>query len=58
MVFKLSESAMVEGIEQVAKNWKNLALSSAAGLIQFSFQEEPQALADAIIEAYYRTPHG
>jgi hypothetical protein len=58
MVFKLSESAMVEGIEQVAKNWKNLALSSTAGLIQFSFQEEPQALADAILEAYYRTPHG
>lgn len=54
MVFKLTESAVCDAIEQTAKNWKTIALSDTAGLIQFSFKEEPEELANKILEQYYR----
>ncbi|MCF4967144.1 DUF4007 family protein [Nostoc sp. CMAA1605] len=54
MVFKLSESAVCDAIEQVAR-WSNLiALSDSAGLIQFSFTSEPEALAEDILDKYYK----
>jgi hypothetical protein len=54
MVFKLSESAVCDAIEQVAR-WSNfLYLSDSAGLIQFSFTSEPEALAEDILDKYYK----
>lgn len=53
MVFKLPESAVCEAIERVARGWDAIALSEAAGLIQFSFTKNPKDLADHIIERYY-----
>ncbi|MDY6940891.1 MAG: DUF4007 family protein [Cyanobacteriota bacterium] len=56
MAFKLSESALCEAIEQVASTQDRVALSDAAGLIQFSFTEEPEALANDILDKYYTNP--
>lgn len=53
MALKLSESAICEAIEKVAK-WSNkVYLSDSAGLIQFSFKSEPEALGQSILEKYY-----
>lgn len=53
MVFKLSESAMCDAIEQVATRWNAIELSDTAGLIQMSFTSEPANLAEQILENYY-----
>ncbi|HIK11152.1 MAG TPA: DUF4007 family protein [Oscillatoriaceae cyanobacterium M33_DOE_052] len=55
MVFKLSESALSEAIEQVARQWDKIAISDSAGLIQFYFTESPRHLADEILEQYYHS---
>jgi len=54
MVFKLSENSICQAIEEVAKTSKKLFLSDSAGLIQFSFNTEPQDLANEILEQYYK----
>lgn len=54
MVFKLSESAVCDAIEEVAKNLNSIALSESAGLIQFSYKEKPDVLAEKILDEYYR----
>jgi hypothetical protein len=54
MIFKLSEGAICDAIEQLSETRKNLALSDSAGLIQFSFQEEPVELANEILDQYYK----
>ncbi|MHC0068866.1 DUF4007 family protein [Nostoc sp. UIC 10890] len=55
MAFKLSESAVCDAIEQVARQSKSgISLSDSAGLIQFSFTSEPKALAEDILDKYYR----
>ncbi|MBW4566305.1 MAG: DUF4007 family protein [Mojavia pulchra JT2-VF2] len=55
MAFKLSESAVCDAIEQVARWPKSaISLSDSAGLIQFSFTSEPEALAGDILDKYYR----
>lgn len=53
MVFKLTESALCEAIETVAKRLSSIALSDTAGLIQLSFNEEPASLAQEILDEYY-----
>jgi hypothetical protein len=58
MVFKLPESAVCDAIERVARQWKAIALSESAGLIQFSFNEDPEVLAKDIIERYYNLRRG
>ena len=55
MAFKLSESALCEAIERVARSTDYLALSDSAGLIQFSFARDPKQLADDILDKYYQT---
>lgn len=53
MAFKLSESAVCNAIEQV-QGWSNsIALSESAGLIQFSFTQEPVRIARDILDKYY-----
>lgn len=53
MVFKLTESAVCDAVEKVAKNFNQVILSDAAGLIQFSYTEEPSVLALDILYKYY-----
>ena len=49
MVFKLTENALCDAIEVVAKYLISINLSDTAGLIQLSFNEDPATLADAIL---------
>jgi hypothetical protein len=53
MVFKLPESAVCDAIETVARRLNKINLSETAGLIQFSFNDDPLLLADDILEQYY-----
>ncbi|NJL76954.1 MAG: DUF4007 family protein [Saprospiraceae bacterium] len=54
MALKLSENAICEAIEKVAKWSNNVYLSDSAGLIQFSFKSEPETLGKGILEKYYK----
>jgi len=53
LIFRLTESAICEAIETVARQWKQLSLSDAAGKLQFSFESDPLALAEDILNQYY-----
>ncbi|WP_448598941.1 DUF4007 family protein [Thermoleptolyngbya sp.] len=55
LVFKLTESALCDAIEAVARRRDQIRLSDAAGKLQFSFEGEPLSLAAAILDGYYRT---
>lgn len=52
--FKLSEMAICEAIEKIARHNKKLSFNETAGLIQFSFTTEPQKLANNILTDYYK----
>ncbi|MBD2255311.1 DUF4007 family protein [Nostoc parmelioides] len=54
MIFKLSESAVCDAIEQVARWSTSISLSDSSGLIQFSFTSKPEALAKDILDKYYK----
>ncbi|HAG80541.1 MAG TPA: DUF4007 domain-containing protein [Cyanobacteria bacterium UBA12227] len=54
MAFKLTESAICEAIERVERQFNSIALSESAGLIQFSYNSEPEQLANAILDNYYK----
>ncbi len=54
LVFKLTESALCDAIEIIARRWQPITLSDAAGKLQFSFEGEPQQLAADILDRYYR----
>ncbi|MBR8827712.1 MAG: DUF4007 family protein [Gomphosphaeria aponina SAG 52.96 = DSM 107014] len=53
LVFKLSESAICNAIEEVTATNNGVFLSDSAGLIQFSFTENPLDLAGKILATYY-----
>jgi hypothetical protein len=53
MLFKLTESALSEAIEQVARRFKPINLSDAAGKLQLSFAKAPLPLAQALLNSYY-----
>jgi len=55
MAFKLNESAICDAIEKIARQTSVVALSDSAGLIQFSFYEDPLALAAKLLDNYYST---
>jgi hypothetical protein len=62
LVFKLTESAICDAIEVVARRWEQIRLSDAAGKLQFSFVaeraaglEKPLELSEALLDKYYRT---
>ena len=52
-IFKLTESALCEIIEQVSRDFKQIALTETAGLLQFSYQENPKLLAEELLTLYY-----
>lgn len=54
MAFKLTESAICDAIERVERHFNSIALSESAGLIQFSYTSEPEALASDILDKYYK----
>lgn len=54
LIFKLTESAICDAIETVARQWKQISLSDAAGKLQLSFEDEPLKLAADILDNYYR----
>ncbi len=54
VVFKLSQEALYEAIEIVCRRYQNLDLADTAGLIQLSFPEKPEHLAQKIITDYYQ----
>lgn len=53
LVFKLTESIISGAISQLSQTWTELELRETAGLVQFSFAQEPGVLAEAILERYY-----
>jgi hypothetical protein len=55
LVFRLTERSMCEAIEKVARQFPQIAVSDAAGKLQLSFSDEPQQLADSILDRYYQT---
>jgi hypothetical protein len=54
LVFKLSESAIAEAIERVVRRSDSLFLSDTAGLIQFSYTDDPADLAMEVLQRYYQ----
>jgi Protein of unknown function (DUF4007) len=54
LVFRLTERAMCEAIEKIARIFPQIAISDAAGKLQLSFDDEPQQLADRILNRYYQ----
>lgn len=55
IVFKLTENILCAAIETVAREFDAIILSDTAGLIQLSFTDEPDILADEILEQYYNS---
>jgi hypothetical protein len=53
MVFKLSESALCDAIEQVARWCNEIALSEGGGIIQMSFDQDPINLSHTLLNRYY-----
>lgn len=54
LAFKLTESAICDAIETLARRWEQIRLSDAAGKLQFSFEGEPLQLAAGILDRYYQ----
>ena len=54
LVFKLSESALYDAIEQVSRWCDALTLSDSTNLLQISLTESPKPLIKEVIEHYYQ----
>ncbi|MFP4134364.1 MAG: DUF4007 family protein [Halothece sp.] len=54
LVFKLGESGIYDAIEAVTASSDSLTLSDTAGLIQFSFKDDPLLLANDILDKYFQ----
>lgn len=52
-VFKLTEAAIAEAIEQVARQRDDLFMADSAGLLQLQYEGEPLELAEAILDEYF-----
>ena len=55
-VFKLSEAAIAEAIEQVArqrKDQEDLFISDSAGLLQLQYEGDPLEMSEAILNEYF-----
>ena len=53
-VFKLSEAATCDAIEQVARWCNEITFSDSAGIIQMSFTQDPAKLSHTLLNRYYR----
>lgn len=54
LVFKLTQGALFEAIENVSSTLSSISLSDTAGVIQFFYDEDPEILAEGLIENYYK----
>lgn len=54
LVFRLMERSICDALEQVARQFPQIAVSDAAGKLQLSFDTEPQQLAENILDRYYQ----
>lgn len=55
MVFKLTLQSLADALENVTLTNNNLAFSEQAGLLQFSFDGEPQEIANKLLANYYQS---
>lgn len=55
MIFKLTESAICNAIEEMSKTVTSISLSDTAGLIQFAFTSDPIHLSQDILLRYYQS---
>jgi len=53
-VFKLSEAAICDAIEQVARWCNEITFSDSAGIIQMSFTQDPAKLSHTLLNRYYK----
>lgn len=53
LCFRLSESALADAVEIIARHSDNIFLSDTAGLIQMSFEGEPKVLSKKLLDVYY-----
>lgn len=53
-VFKLTESAIYNAIEEVSRSNKKITISDTAGLMQFIFSGDPKTLAGNLLKQYYK----
>ncbi len=54
LTFKLTENMLIESIEEVASAFPDISFSGTAGLIQFSYAQEPVFLAEKVLNFYYK----
>lgn len=53
LIFKLSESALYEALEEVASKTSDIKIINSTGLIQLSYDSTPQTLALQILDNYF-----
>ncbi len=51
--FKLTESSMYSALETIALKDRGIQLSDTAGVAQMQFNQEPQVLADKLLNSYF-----
>ena len=51
--FKLSETAIAEAIEQVARQREDLFISDSAGLLQLQYEGDPLEMSGVILDEYF-----
>jgi hypothetical protein len=56
LTFKLPERVICDAIADVESRDPRVAVRESEGLLQFSFTEDPNSLADDILEQYYTEP--
>ena len=54
LTFKLTENDIYEAIEKIAENYKKIAVSDSAGIIQLSYFEDPQKLSQRLLKKYFQ----
>jgi len=53
LVFKLTQSTLIEAIEEISLSLKQVSISDMAGVIQLSYKDDPFVLKERILETYY-----
>lgn len=57
-IFKIPESVIYDAIEKVTGQTRSIALSDTAGLVQFSFIDDPAVISENILDKYYMQKRG
>jgi hypothetical protein len=55
VVFKLTESVLAAAIEKVQSRMQAVSLSDSAGLVLFSYSDDPLLLSEQLLDQYYGT---